>query len=36
MTKADEERTRLAAILTDKCQKDAEPPKRRLWARLVV
>jgi len=33
MTKADEERTRLAAILTDKGQKSAEPPKRGLSSR---
>ena len=35
LTKADEERTRLTAILTDQRQQPAEPPKRGLWARLV-
>jgi excisionase family DNA binding protein len=35
LTKADEERTRLTAILTDQRQQSAEPPKRGLWARLV-
>lgn len=35
LTKADEERNRLTAVLTDQRRQPSELPKRGLWARLV-
>jgi cell division protein FtsB len=35
LTKADEERTRLTATLTDQREKPTQTPRKGLWARLV-